>query len=70
MDTKKGLASLGVDNAIRLRWTLRDIKATRLKLSPVNPSDLSTLIDMGYVTMRDDVPVVTPAGVEQTEIAD
>jgi hypothetical protein len=28
--TKKGLASLGLDNAIRLRWALRDIKGKRL----------------------------------------
>jgi hypothetical protein len=70
MDTKTGLASLGLDNAIRLRWALRDIRGDRLKFSPVNPGDLRTLIDMGYVTMQDDVPVVTPAGVEQTEIGD
>jgi hypothetical protein len=31
---------------------------------------MRALIDMGYVTMHDDVPVVTPAGVEQTEIGD
>jgi hypothetical protein len=70
MDTKTGLASLGLDNAIRLRWALRDIRGDRLKFSPVNPDDLRVLIDMGYVTMQDDVPVVTPAGVEQTEIGD
>jgi len=27
-----GLATLGLDNAIRLRWALRDIKGKRLKL--------------------------------------
>ena len=70
MDTNTGLASLGLDNAIRLRWALRDIRGDRLKFSPVNPNDLRVLIDMGYVTMQDDVPVVTPAGVEQTEIGD
>jgi hypothetical protein len=31
---KKGLASLGLDNAIRLRWALRDINGKRLKLTP------------------------------------
>jgi hypothetical protein len=45
-EPNKGLASLGLDNAIRLRWALRDIKAKRLKFSPVNPNDLRTLIDM------------------------
>jgi hypothetical protein len=28
---KEGLASLGLDNAIRLRWALRDIRGNRLK---------------------------------------
>jgi hypothetical protein len=69
-DTKTGLARLGLDSAIRLRWALRDIRGDRLKFSPVNADDMRALIDMGYVTMHDDVPVVTPAGVEQTEIGD
>jgi hypothetical protein len=69
-DPKKGLASLGLDNAIRLRWALRDIKANRLKLSPVDPNDLRTLIDMGYVEMKNDIPVVMPAGLYQMEIGD
>ena len=30
MTKKKGLAALGLDNAIRLRWALRDIEAKRL----------------------------------------
>src|ERR1700756_48643 len=67
-DPKKGLSSLGLDNAIRLRWALRDIKANRLKFSPVAPNDLRILIDMGYVEMKNDTPVVTPAGLDQMEI--
>ena len=69
-EAKTGLASLGLDNAIRLRWALRDIKGKRLKLSPVDPNDLRTLIDMGYVEMKDDQPVVTNAGLEEIEIGD
>jgi hypothetical protein len=61
-EPKTGLASLGLDNAIRLRWALRDIRGKRLKLTPADPNDLRTLIDMGLVEMQDDVPVVTPAG--------
>jgi hypothetical protein len=61
-EPKTGLASLGLDNEIRLRWALRDIRGKRLKLTPVDPNDLRTLIDMGLVEMRDDVSVVTPAG--------
>jgi hypothetical protein len=69
-EPKKGLASLGLDNAIRLRWALRDIKGKRLKLTPVDPNDLRTLIDMGYVEIQNDVPVLTSAGLEEMEIGD
>ena len=69
-EPKKGLASLGLDNAIRLRWALRDIKGKRLKLSPFDPNDLCTLIDMGYVEMKNDQPVVTDAGLQEMEIGD
>ena len=31
-------------------------------MTPVTDDDLRTLIDMGLVEMRDDAPVVTPAG--------
>jgi hypothetical protein len=56
------LAGLGLDTAIHLRWVLRDIKAKRTKLSPVSPDDLRTLIEMGLVEMRDDVPLLTNEG--------
>ena len=51
------------ERAIVLRWVLRDIKANRLKLSPVDRLDLRDLTDMGLVEMRNDAPVLTPAGV-------
>ena len=53
------LSSLDLDTAIRLRWALRDIKAKRTKLTPVSPSDLKTLIEMGLVEMRDDAPMLS-----------
>jgi hypothetical protein len=56
------LAGIDLDTAIRLRWALRDIKAKRTKLTPANPDDLKTLIEMGLVEMRDDVPVLTNEG--------
>jgi len=56
------LAGIDLGTAIRLRWALRDIKAKRTKLTPVNPDDLKTLIEMGLVEMRDDVPVLTNEG--------
>jgi hypothetical protein len=42
-EPKNGLASLELDNTIRLLWALRDIKGERLKLTPVDPNDLRTL---------------------------
>jgi hypothetical protein len=51
------------ERAIVLRWALRDIKANRLKLSPVDQHDLRDLIDMGLVEMPNDAPVLTNAGV-------
>lgn len=41
---------------------LRDIKAKRLKMSPVGTLDLNILIELGLIEMRDDVPVLTNAG--------
>ena len=61
-EPKIGLASLELKDAVRLRWTLHDIKNQRTELVPVSPDDLRILIDMGLLEMRDDVPVVTPAG--------
>ena len=51
------------DRAIVLRWVLRDIKANRLKLSPIDQRDLRELIDLGLVEMQNDAPVLTSAGV-------
>jgi hypothetical protein len=56
------LAGLGIDTAIRLRWVMRDIRGKRMKLSPVNPDDLRTLIEMGLVEMQDNVPELTRNG--------
>jgi hypothetical protein len=56
------LAGLSLDRTIHLRWILRDIKAKRTILSPVSPDDLRTLIEMGLVEMRDELPVLTNKG--------
>jgi len=61
-DNQTPFAHLGHERAIALRWTLRDIKAKRLKLSPVSASDLNTLTELGLIEMRDEVPVLTQAG--------
>jgi hypothetical protein len=56
------LAGLSLDATVRLRWVLRDIKGKRIKFSPVSPDDLSTLIEMGLIEMRDEAPVLTNEG--------
>ena len=56
------LASFDSDTAIRLRWMLRDIRGKRTKLSPANPDDLRTLVEMALVEMHDNVPVLTNEG--------
>jgi len=57
-------ADLALERAIHLRWTLRDIKAHRLILSPVNDEDLSLLTERGLVQVNDGVPMLTQAGLD------
>ena len=56
-------ARFDLEKAIGLRWTLRDIQARRLKMSPVSDEDLRTLTDLGLVDVRDEGLVLTPAGI-------
>jgi hypothetical protein len=60
--TEGPLADFDLERAIGICWALRDILGNRLKLAPVTDDDLRALIDMGLVEMRDDAPIVTPAG--------
>jgi hypothetical protein len=69
-EPKKGLAALGLNNAIRLRWALRDIHAKRLKWSPISSADLRTLVDMGYVAVVGGELVITLTGMDEKEIGD
>jgi hypothetical protein len=69
-DRTRGLASLGLDNAISLRWVLRDIKGNRLKLSPASPEDIETLVKMGFVEMRNDKPMITASGLTELDYGD
>ena len=62
LDNPNPFADFDLDRAISMRWTLRDIKAKRLKLSPVSDVDLRALIDLGLVEVQDDAPVLTNAG--------
>jgi len=56
-------AQFSLEKAIDLRWTLRDIQARRLKMSPVSDEDLTTLTGLGLVEVRDEGLVLTPAGI-------
>ena len=62
--TSSPWAGLDLDTAIRLRWALRDIKGKRTKLTPVSPSDLKTLLEMGLIEMRDDANLLTNEGIQ------
>ncbi|WP_338691031.1 hypothetical protein V5279_31480 [Bradyrhizobium sp. 26S5] len=55
-------AEFSLERAIGLRWTLRDIQARRLGLSPISDEDLRILTELGLVELHDDEPVLTPAG--------
>jgi hypothetical protein len=56
------LAGLSIEDAIHLRWVLRDVKAKRTKLTPVSPDDLRTLTELGLIEMHDEVPALTNEG--------
>jgi hypothetical protein len=56
-------AEFSLEKAIDLRWTLRDIQAGRLKLSPVSDEDLRILTGLGLAEVRDEGIVLTQAGI-------
>jgi hypothetical protein len=61
------LSNFDLEKAIALRWALRDIVAKRLKLTPLRQDDLETLIELGFVEMRDGAPVATQSGLAALE---
>jgi hypothetical protein len=62
VDHQNPFADLALERAIHLRWTLRDISAKRLTLSPVKDDDLTVLTERGLVEVQDGVPQLTKAG--------
>jgi hypothetical protein len=66
-DTPTPFARFSLERAIALRWTLRDIKAKRLKLSPARDGDMANLTELGLTEMHDDAPVLTQAGHDALE---
>jgi hypothetical protein len=63
-DSENPFSKFDIQQAIDLRWTLRDIRAKRFKLSPIDEGHLKTLIEMGLVEMRDGQPALTNAGLD------
>jgi hypothetical protein len=61
-DESNPFNGLDLQEAIDLRWTLRDIRVKRWKLSPLSPSHLEKLKSMNLIEMHDDEPVLTKAG--------
>ena len=58
-----GIPGIDALRSIDLVWTLRDIKANRTRLLPVDPGHLRDLAELGLVEVGDDnVPVITNAG--------
>jgi hypothetical protein len=61
--TGNPFAQFSLEKAIGLRWTLRDIQARRLKMSPVSDEDLKTLTELGLVEAREEGLVLTQAAI-------
>lgn len=59
------LKKLPLDEALRLRWTLRDIRAKRFIVSPLDPAVVETLTRMGYVEIQNSLPVLTALGLDE-----
>lgn len=59
-------SNLDLQERLDLEWTLKDIKAKRWLLCPVNPAHLEKLKAMGLVEIRGDDPnpVPTNAGLD------
>ena len=69
MSTPKNdpLAQFGLD-AIDLRWTLKDIAASRIWL--IRQDHLPKLIELGLVEMREETPHLTRAGEQAAWVDD
>jgi hypothetical protein len=60
-DESDPFSGIELQEAIDLRWTLRDIRAKRWKLSFLNPSHLKKLKLMNLIETNDDEPALTKA---------
>jgi hypothetical protein len=64
--TVNPFAELDLQEAIDLEWTLKDIKAKRWLLCPVDPAHLKKLTALCLAEISDDrsLPVLTNAGMD------
>lgn len=58
-DSNDPFAHLDLKQAIDLRWTLRDIRGKRRKISTIDQNHLAQLIEMGLVDTRAGEPFLT-----------
>jgi hypothetical protein len=61
------MAGIDPRRAIDLRWTLRDIKANRIKTLPPPSDHVCQLVTMGLIEVVEDVPTITAAGLQALE---
>jgi hypothetical protein len=59
------LEDLPSDEAIHLRWSLRDIRARRWKMSPIKGAHMEKLLELGLIEFQDEIPVLTDAGLSE-----
>jgi hypothetical protein len=59
---KSLLAELDLNTVIHLRWVMRDIRSKRTKFTPVSANDLTTLMELGLVEIREELPRLTGLG--------
>jgi hypothetical protein len=52
----------GHPEAMELRWSLRDIRARRWKLTPIKAAHMEALLALGLIEMQDGEPFLTDAG--------
>ncbi len=60
-------AHLPLERAISLRWSLRDILASRTKFLPLDQADLQLLVEMGLAEVHDGEPSLTSTGMAAIE---
>jgi hypothetical protein len=56
------LAGFSLDDSIRLRWVLRDIRSQRLTMLPAGEEDLDLLIQMGLIEKAENGFELTQTG--------